>query len=91
MKVNLRRYKMGIFDRLFRKKKRRVEEYAAQKDKQPKIVREEQKWYATYEIYKGTDPESAKSFLLTKNVDKESYYIVVETPEGNWGVVSHSE
>ena len=41
---------------------------------------------STYEMYRGTDAESAKDFLLTKRVDKRLYYIVVETPEGNWGV-----
>ena len=30
--------------------------------------------------------ETTKTFLLTKKVDKKHYYIVVETPEGNWGL-----
>lgn len=40
---------------------------------------------AIYEIYKSTDVEGAKVFLKTKEVDKREYYIVVETPNGNWG------
>lgn len=52
----------------------------------PKFVRKEQNNNSTYEIYKGTDAESAKDFLLTKRVDKKQYYILVETPEGNWGM-----
>lgn len=76
---------MGIFDKLFGKKER-VEEPAAPKGKQPKFVRKEREGNNTYEIYKGTDAESARTFLLTKRVDKKLYYIVVETLEGNWGM-----
>lgn len=76
---------MGIFDRLLGKKKR-VEETAARKSKQPKFIRKERQGKNTYEIYKGRDAESAREFLMTKRVDKPLYYIVVETPEGNWGM-----
>jgi len=41
---------------------------------------------ATYEIYKGVDAESARECLLTKRIDKKLYYMVVEMPEGNWGI-----
>jgi len=39
----------------------------------------------TYEIYKGPDAATAKAFLETKKVTKSLYYIIVETPEGNYG------
>jgi len=79
---------MGIFDKLFGKKER-VEEPATPQEKQPKFLRKERGGStgdSTYEIYKGTDAESARDFLLTKRVDKKLYYVVVETPEGNWGM-----
>jgi phage FluMu protein Com len=52
----------------------------------PKFLRKEQHGKNTYELYQGWDAESARQFLLTKQVDKQFYYIVVETPEGNWGM-----
>ena len=80
---------MGIFEKLFGKNKR-VEKTATPKDKQPKFVRKYSErgpgGDATYEIYNETDAESARNFLLTKQVRKKLYYIVVETPEGNWGM-----
>ncbi len=54
--------------------------------KQPRFIQKLQKENRTYEIYKGTDTESAKKFLMTKRVDKKLYYIEVETPEGTWGM-----
>ncbi len=39
----------------------------------------------TYEIYKGPDAATAKDFLSKKPVNKQHYYIIVETPEGNYG------
>ena len=39
-----------------------------------------------YEVYKCDDAELAKDFLMTKSVNKQQYYIVVETPMGNWGM-----
>ncbi|WP_329259913.1 CHAT domain-containing protein [Actinoallomurus sp. NBC_01490] len=41
---------------------------------------------AVYETYRAADAEAAKAFLMTKQVDKRLYYIVVETPRGNWGM-----
>ncbi|MCL4274127.1 MAG: hypothetical protein QY328_11980 [Anaerolineales bacterium] len=52
----------------------------------PKFLRKEQHGKNTYELYQGRDAESARQFLLTKQVDRQFYYIVVETPEGNWGM-----
>ena len=40
---------------------------------------------ATYRIYKAPSAASAKAFLQENPVDKNFYYIVVETPEGNYG------
>lgn len=39
-----------------------------------------------YEVYRATDAEVAKTFLLAKKVTKDQYYIIVETPQGNWGM-----
>lgn len=39
----------------------------------------------TYQTLVGDDPERAKAFLRDEPVDKERYYIVVETPDGTWG------
>ncbi len=39
----------------------------------------------TYRIYKAANAASAKEFLKKNPVDKMLYYIVVETPEGNFG------
>lgn len=39
----------------------------------------------TYEIYRGPNSETAKAFLKKKNVSQRMYYIIVETPEGNYG------
>ncbi len=38
----------------------------------------------TYEMYKAKTAQLAREFLETKTVNKKLYYIVVETPEGNW-------
>lgn len=37
-----------------------------------------------YRIHKGPDAESAKAFLKQNPVNRDSYFIVVETPEGNY-------
>lgn len=80
---------MGIFNRWFGGKKN-AGESPAPKIKQPQFVRKYnekgQGGDATYETYKGTDAESAKAFLITKRVDKPMYYVIVDTPEGNWGM-----
>jgi len=73
---------MGIFDKLFGKKKTTTKPL----DKKPRFIQKLAKENRTYEIYKGTDVESAKKFLMTKRVDKKLYYIEVETPEGAWGM-----
>ena len=39
----------------------------------------------TYEVYKAKSKQQALAFLKTKTVDREYYYIEVETPEGNFG------
>lgn len=54
--------------------------------RQPKFLKKEKTGGGTYEVYQGADPESAKEFLLTKRVNENQYYIIVETPKGNWGI-----
>jgi len=39
----------------------------------------------TYEVYSGPDAETAKEFLKSKPVTESLYYVIVETPEGNYG------
>lgn len=39
----------------------------------------------TYEVYKADSKTAALSFLEQKKVSQEYYYLIVETPEGNWG------
>lgn len=39
----------------------------------------------TYRIYKAADAASAKEFLKENPVNRPTYYVIVETPEGNWG------
>lgn len=60
--------------------------FSSSKTQQPKFLKKEKTGNSTYEVYQGVDPESAKEFLMTKRVDEERYYIIVETPLGNWGV-----
>ena len=38
----------------------------------------------TYRIYKGPNAESAKAFLQKNPVDRKYYFLVIETPEGNY-------
>jgi ssDNA-binding Zn-finger/Zn-ribbon topoisomerase 1 len=76
---------MSFFSKLFSKKEVTSSDTASQ-IKPPKFIKKERAGNGTYEIYHGKDAESAKEFLLTKRVDEAQYYIVVETPEGNWGM-----
>jgi hypothetical protein len=41
---------------------------------------------ASYLTLTGPDAERAKDFLRSESVDRELYYIVVETPDGVWGL-----
>ena len=53
---------------------------------QPKFVQKHVENDGTvYEMYSGADSESAKEFLATQKVSQKNYFIVVETPDGNWG------
>ncbi|MBP3210782.1 MAG: DUF805 domain-containing protein [Oscillospiraceae bacterium] len=40
---------------------------------------------STYEVYTAPDKASAMAYLKTRTVSQRLYYIVVETPEGNFG------
>ncbi len=51
-----------------------------------KFVRKYTHGEGVYETYKCDDAELAKEFLMTKSVDKQKYYLTVETPMGNWGM-----
>lgn len=39
----------------------------------------------TYEVYTARNKIDALAFLEKKKVERDRYYIIVETPEGNWG------
>lgn len=39
----------------------------------------------TYEVHEAPSKEVALEFLKNKTVTKGRYYVIVETPEGNWG------
>lgn len=41
---------------------------------------------ATYLTLSGADPERAKAFLRDESVDRGLFFIVVETPDGAWGM-----
>lgn len=73
---------MGIFDFL----KKSNDSPGKTKVKKPKFMGTETSGNGTYEVYKSNDVESAKAFLMEKRVDKPQYYVVVETPGGNWGM-----
>lgn len=72
---------MSIFDRLFGRKPG-----SADVARPPRFLRKEERQRATYEIYAADQAEVAKRFLLSKRVDQKSYYVLVETPEGTWGL-----
>jgi hypothetical protein len=49
-------------------------------------VRTDKSVDSTYEIYRAANAETAKAFLLTKQVGANKHYIMVETSEGVWAV-----
>ena len=59
--------------------------------KKVKFIREDRKpapitrQTMIYRIHRGPDAETAKAFLAQHPVHKPLYYIIVETPEGNYG------
>jgi hypothetical protein len=58
----------------------------AQKPKgKASYVRTDRKGQNTYEIYKAPSKLVALDFLKGKTVTKALYFLIVETPEGNWG------
>jgi len=40
----------------------------------------------TYEVYEGSSAAAAREYLQSRKVDEPQYYLVVRTPEGNWGM-----
>ena len=49
------------------------------------FTKTEQRRQFTYEIYRAPNREQALAFLKSKVVNKQMYYIEVETPEGTFG------
>jgi hypothetical protein len=49
-----------------------------------KFVREDRQNNRVYRVYKGPNGASAKAFLDEHPVEREFYYFVVETPDGNF-------
>ena len=39
----------------------------------------------TYEVYTAKSKMDALAFLEKKYIYQDRYYVIVETPEGNWG------
>jgi phage FluMu protein Com len=70
---------MSILDRIFSKRQ-------TSSPNEVSLVRTDKSPDATYEIYKAGEAEAAKAFLLTKRVEADQYYIIVETPGGSWGL-----
>ncbi len=53
--------------------------------KKVKFLREDRANGATYRTYRGGSKADALAFLAEQNVTQREYYLVVETPEGNFG------
>ena len=49
------------------------------------FVREEHDGPKTYRIHRGSSKSAAMTFLKARKVDRKLYYVVVETPDGNFG------
>lgn len=54
--------------------------------KEPVFFKNVQDGNKTYELYLEDDAEIAKTWLLTKKVEKSQYYISVKTQQGTWGM-----
>jgi len=76
---------MGILSKIFKMKESELSPPKIKYNK-PKFLSKNATQSGTYEVYKAKDAESAKQFLLTRKVDEQQYYIIVETPDGNWGL-----
>ena len=50
-----------------------------------KYVQTERNGKNTYEVYRGASKTDALTFLQSKTVTQRLYYIIVETPQGNFG------
>jgi DNA-directed RNA polymerase subunit RPC12/RpoP len=48
-------------------------------------VRTDEQNGCTHEVYTADDAETARSFLLSKDVTQDLYYVIVETRDGVWG------
>lgn len=67
---------MGFFKKLF----------GGGPDKKAKFKEKTVQGKFTYEIYTAAGKDDAMEFLKAKTTPPDFYYIVVETPEGNWGL-----
>jgi hypothetical protein len=76
---------MSIFDFIFKSKK-----WSSTTDD---VVKFKKKYSApgrmggtcTYEVWRAPSAQAAKEYLNTRVITQRLYYLVVETPEGNWG------
>lgn len=51
----------------------------------PNYIRTDYQGANTYDIYSAKSKSAALEFLKNKSVTKSLYYVIIETPEGNWG------
>jgi hypothetical protein len=70
---------MSIFKKLFGGKVKYVKTYSHTAEETIGPIT------STYEMYRAKTAQEARNFLEGKTVSKQLYYVVVETPEGNWG------
>lgn len=81
---------MGILAKLFGLEKGSKNEWQTAGGE---VVRFKRKWAKpslvtgvdTYEEWTAPTASAARAYLHTRTVLDQQYYIVVETPEGNWG------
>ena len=73
---------MGLFNGLFtRRRVRFVRRYSETKA----VAQTGQPGLFSYEVYEARTARQARDFLNGKTVAEPLCYIIVETPEGNWG------
>jgi hypothetical protein len=60
--------------------------FSEKKHKNVKFMNKMTQGPHTYEIYSARTKNEALDFLRSRSVTEQFYYIVVETPEGHWGL-----
>ncbi len=68
-----------------REPEKRIKPTPEKKGGSAKYLRTERNGPNTYEVLEAPSKEAAMEYLKDHPVTKPLYYIVVETPEGNWG------